>query len=56
MRFAFLASFHPDVFILVPTIVITSVYCDDPKCGALHGTQVTLDWLLWSADFTAVNR
>ena len=44
-------GFHPDVFVVLPTLAIARGECTDINCGAVHWC-VQLSWMLWSLEAT----
>lgn len=43
-------EFHPEMFLVLPTIGITKGECSDPNCAAIHW-RVSLGWIVGSLHF-----
>ena len=48
MRAEFLT--HWSCLLLLPHWSHTSIVCDDPDCGAVHGWVMQIGWLFWSVE------
>lgn len=40
---------HPDQIILIPTIVLTKLKCED--CDEVHGWEIQISWLTTTIEF-----
>ena len=41
-------DFDPLVVTLIPTIVVSTIECENPECEAGHGFAVNFVWGFWS--------
>ncbi|HXI73465.1 MAG TPA: hypothetical protein VNN22_24240 [Verrucomicrobiae bacterium] len=44
------AEFHPEMFLVLPTVAITKGDCADPACAAVHW-RVSVGWFVGSLHF-----
>lgn len=40
-------EFHPRTCALIPTLVITTMECEDPACEVVHGIGLVIAWLFF---------
>jgi hypothetical protein len=38
---------HPEFFLVLPCVAVTSGVCDDPACGEDHW-RVSVGWFIWT--------
>lgn len=42
---------HPDQWVLIPTIALVALRCENEDCGEFHGVAVQLTWMTWTIEF-----
>lgn len=43
----FETEFHPRTLAVLPVLQVTTVECENPECGEVHGIGLVIGWLFW---------